>query len=59
MAIFLIKNNDSVTIDRFITFDKAKDAAIEFKKETGENCYIEKIELVWTTQTLDEAIGEK
>ena len=42
----------------FNNFDEAQDKAEYLREETGKHYYVVKIQTVWTTKTLAEAMGE-
>ena len=55
--MFYVKNADFETMYKTENFEQAKRFAYRMKAEIGENFTIEEVKTVYTTQSIDEAIG--
>jgi hypothetical protein len=51
--------SNKLVCEQVATFAAAHDVAVSYQKETGLDCNIEKVELVYTTQTIDTAIAHR
>lgn len=53
------KNNISAAVEKAEDYGIAKNRCDELKQETGHNHFVVKFEIVWTSETLEEALDSE
>ena len=53
------QNNLSAAVEKAENYGVAKDRCEALKQETGHNHFVVKFEIVWTSETLEEALASE